>query len=90
MRHVPERTCVGCRTKRPKAQLIRVVRGLNGTTIELDHAARRPGRGAYSCAADRCWQEGLRRHAFDKALRVTIPAATREALLQAGPTLGDE
>jgi uncharacterized protein len=90
MSQIPERTCVACRTKGPKHQLIRVVRGLDGTSVELDHAARRPGRGAYSCAAAQCWQEGLRRHAFDKALRVTIPPATREALLQARLTWGDE
>jgi len=44
-RHVPQRTCVGCRTVRPKRELVRVVRTPEGT-VELDPTGKRSGRGA--------------------------------------------
>lgn len=45
---MPERTCVVCRTKRPKGELLRVARSPDGTVV-LDAAGRAPGRGAYVC-----------------------------------------
>ena len=37
---IPQRQCVGCREKKPKPELIRVVRAPDGA-ISLDDAARR-------------------------------------------------
>lgn len=45
--HVPIRTCVACRRKFPKKELIRFV--LVGEEIILDRKATRPGKGAYLC-----------------------------------------
>ena len=87
MPHIAERTCVGCRTKRPKTELVRVVRTLDGT-IELDARRHTPGRGGYFCRAKSCWQTGLSKRALDRTLRTAIPAAAREALLQAGRSMG--
>ena len=51
-RRVPSRTCVACRTVRPKRELMRVVRTPAGEII-LDASGRAPGRGAYVCRTDR-------------------------------------
>jgi predicted RNA-binding protein YlxR (DUF448 family) len=45
--HVPERTCVACRIKVPKGELIRFVASKG--EILLDEKGILPGRGAYLC-----------------------------------------
>jgi predicted RNA-binding protein YlxR (DUF448 family) len=42
----PQRTCVGCRRVRAKAELVRLVRRSDGTVVR-DACGR--GRGAYVC-----------------------------------------
>ena len=42
----PERMCVGCGTRRPKAELIRVVCNKEGAVF-LDPTGKADGRGAY-------------------------------------------
>ncbi|MBC5798972.1 MAG: YlxR family protein, partial [Candidatus Eremiobacteraeota bacterium] len=48
-RHVPLRTCVGCRTALPQAVLTRFVRDAAGWSA--DPVRRRSGRGVYLCSA---------------------------------------
>ena len=45
--HIPERTCVACRTKAPKWELVRFV--ARDSEIVLDEKGSLPGRGAYLC-----------------------------------------
>ncbi|MBQ6526985.1 MAG: YlxR family protein, partial [Clostridia bacterium] len=45
---IPMRMCVGCREMKPKKELMRVVRGPDGT-VSLDPTGKKPGRGAYVC-----------------------------------------
>ena len=45
---IPQRQCVGCREKKPKPGLIRVVRAPDGA-ISLDARGKAAGRGAYLC-----------------------------------------
>ncbi len=47
------RTCVGCRTVRPKRELVRVVRDPGGE-LRVDHAGTASGRGAYVCLDPGC------------------------------------
>jgi predicted RNA-binding protein YlxR (DUF448 family) len=61
-RHVPERSCVACRRKRPQPELRRVSR-VGGEWRLV--AGPRTGRGAYVCAdSPACWQPGRLRRAF--------------------------
>ncbi len=48
----PVRTCTGCRARRPKEELIRVVRGPDGI-VRLAQPGL-GGRGAYTCPDERC------------------------------------
>lgn len=72
-RKKPERTCVGCRTVRPKMELVRVVRQPDGT-VELDTGGKMPGRGAYVCPDVNCLDEAVKRKALDRALRAPVDA----------------
>lgn len=68
----PERTCVGCRTVRPKRELVRIVLSAEGPAA-VDPTGKRNGRGAYLCR-DRgttCLVQARRRHALVRALRTT-------------------
>lgn len=70
-RHVPQRTCVGCRQVKDKNQLIRVVRRPTGE-IELDLTGRVSGRGAYICPLADCLKIALKGQRLDRALGKSI------------------
>ncbi|HUC58469.1 MAG TPA: YlxR family protein [Streptosporangiaceae bacterium] len=65
------RTCVGCKTRAVKSDLLRVV-AVDGEIV-VDSLARRPGRGAYLHPSQECLEQARRRRAFPRALRVTGP-----------------
>lgn len=58
VRHIPQRTCVGCRQVLPKKGLIRLVRTSEGVVI--DPGGKAPGRGAYMHELKTCWEKGLK------------------------------
>lgn len=68
----PVRTCVGCRNRAAKHELLRVVAGDLGHGPELvpDPRGRAPGRGAHLHPSPDCLELALRRRAFPRALRV--------------------
>jgi predicted RNA-binding protein YlxR (DUF448 family) len=65
------RTCVGCRQRTDKRELLRVVAGDRGSGREVvpDPAGRAPGRGAHLHPTAGCLELALRRRAFPRALR---------------------
>lgn len=85
-KHVPERTCIGCREIRPKRELIRIVRTESGG-VEIDPTGKRSGRGAYLCKAKTCWEAGLKKEHLDHALRTKIAVEDRRGLAQYGEML---
>jgi hypothetical protein len=72
-RHVPERTCVACRTKRPQRHLVSLVRTAEGG-VEIDKTGRMPGRGAYLCPTQECWRLAKARGSLEQALKVPVTA----------------
>ncbi|HEY3268296.1 MAG TPA: YlxR family protein [Armatimonadota bacterium] len=78
-RAAPERTCVGCRTSRPKNELRRIVRAPDGT-IDVDPSGKREGRGAYICPRAECLQAAVRRKALDRALKGPVAPDVVERL----------
>ena len=50
---IPMRTCIACRTEKPKAEMLRIVRNAAGE-IRLDFSGKLPGRGAYICNDEAC------------------------------------
>ncbi len=80
-RHVPQRTCVGCRSALSKRDLVRLVRTPTGA-VEVDPTGKKPGRGAYLHRDPECWDQGLRKGKLGRALKITI-SPTDLAVLQA-------
>lgn len=83
-RHVPQRTCVGCRQVKDKNQLIRVVRRPTGE-IELDLTGRVSGRGAYICPLADCLKTALKGQRLDRALGKSIGEDVAASLAQQLP-----
>jgi predicted RNA-binding protein YlxR (DUF448 family) len=85
-KHVPARTCIACRQKRAKRELVRVVRTPE-QTIELDLKGKRAGRGAYLCRDPRCWETALAQNKLGHALKCQISAEDVERLRAFAATL---
>ncbi|MFB6620218.1 YlxR family protein [Streptomyces sp. NPDC056367] len=66
-RACPERTCVGCRERAAKSDLLRIV--AIGDECVPDHRGTLPGRGAYVHPVVVCLDQAVRRRAFPRALR---------------------
>jgi len=68
------RTCVGCRVRTVKSDLLRLV--VAGGDIVPDPQARLPGRGAYLHPSQDCFELAQRRRALPRALRLPGPPGT--------------
>jgi len=79
-RHVPQRTCVACRQVKAKQELVRLVCVADGT-VEVDISGKKPGRGAYLCRSEECWEEGCRGGRLEYALRTSLDQDNRQRLL---------
>ncbi|MBO4256295.1 YlxR family protein [Streptomyces sp. NPDC002144] len=66
-RACPERTCVGCRERAAKTDLLRIV-AIKDACVP-DPRGTLPGRGAYVHPASVCLDQAVRRRAFTRALR---------------------
>ncbi|MFJ5805351.1 YlxR family protein [Streptomyces sp. NPDC093093] len=66
-RACPERTCVGCRERAAKSDLLRIV-AVEDECVP-DPRGTLPGRGAYVHPAAVCLDQAVRRRAFPRALR---------------------
>ncbi|MFD7326097.1 YlxR family protein [Streptomyces sp. NPDC059875] len=75
-RACPERTCVGCRERAAKSDLLRIV-AVEGACVP-DHRGTLPGRGAYLHPASVCLDLAVRRRAFPRAFRVQGPLETAD------------
>ena len=80
-RKIPMRQCMGCRERRPKRELIRVVRSPEGT-VSLDFQGKAPGRGAYLCPNPDCLRRAVRSKALERNLETPIPAEVLARLAQ--------
>ena len=69
---IPQRQCMGCRERKAKKELIRVVRGTDGT-VSLDFSGKLNGRGAYICPDMACLQKAQKAKALERSLEVLIP-----------------
>ena len=81
-RKIPMRMCIGCRERRPKRELIRIVRTPNDD-IQLDRTGKLSGRGAYLCAdRSECLKRAVRSKALERALERPVTEEIYEALNQ--------
>ncbi len=87
VKHVPQRTCVGCREVLPKRKMVRIVRTANG--VQVDPTGKLAGRGAYLHDRRKCWERGLK-GALAHALKATLTADDRVRLEDFMNSLPDE
>jgi predicted RNA-binding protein YlxR (DUF448 family) len=76
-KHIPLRTCVGCREVLPKRTLIRIVKTTEGVKIDL--TSKLSGRGAYLHDRRSCWEKGLK-GALAQALKTELNAEEQDLL----------
>ena len=76
---IPQRQCMGCRERKAKKEMIRVVRCTDGT-VNLDFGGKMNGRGAYICPDPECLKKARKTKALDRSLEVTIPEEVYDRL----------
>ena len=69
---IPQRQCMGCRERKAKKELIRVVRTPEGAVC-LDFSGKLNGRGAYICPQAECLKKAQKSKALERSLEVPIP-----------------
>ena len=69
---IPQRQCMGCRERKAKKELIRVVRATDGT-VSLDFGGKLNGRGAYICPDPNCLKKAQKAKSLERSLEVPIP-----------------
>lgn len=78
-RHIPQRTCVSCRTTGEKRGLLRIVRQPDGTVL-FDPTGKRSGRGAYVCASAVCIALAEKQRRLARSLKAEISPIVFEEL----------
>ena len=76
---IPIRQCMGCRERKAKREMIRVVRCTDGT-VTLDFSGKLNGRGAYVCPDPECLKKAIKSKSLDRSLEVTIPEEVYDRL----------
>ena len=76
---IPQRQCMGCRERKEKRAMIRVVRCTDGS-VNLDFGGKMNGRGAYLCPNPECLKKAIRSKALERSLEVEIPEEVYERL----------
>lgn len=71
-RKIPMRQCVGCRTMRPKSELLRIVRSPEGE-VTFDPTGKKAGRGAYICNDPDCLKKAIKSRGLSRAFEAEIP-----------------
>jgi len=79
MKKIPQRSCVVCRTKKDKNELIRIVKNQTNEII-IDESGKKPGKGAYICDSIECLEKGIKNKALKRALETEIPDEIYENL----------
>ena len=76
---IPQRQCMGCRERKNKKDMLRVVRGVDGA-VTLDFSGKLNGRGAYVCPDPECLKKARKTRALERCLEVEIPEAVYDRM----------
>ena len=79
MGKLPERTCMGCNGKKPKKELIRIVKNKEGE-INVDRTGKMQGRGAYICDNIDCLEKLIKTKRLEKIFETKISNEIYEKL----------
>ena len=81
IRHVPQRTCISCGTKRNKSSLIRIVSNSSGSVV-VDILGKMNGRGVYLCYDKNCWDIGISKEMVGKKIGSSISSEDAKMLIE--------
>jgi len=76
---IPQRQCMGCRERKAKRDMIRVVRTTEGT-VTLDFSGKLNGRGAYVCPDMECLKKAQKSRSLERCLEMEIPQEVYDRL----------
>jgi predicted RNA-binding protein YlxR (DUF448 family) len=75
----PVRSCIACRKKGAKGELVRLAATPSG--VVPDYGEKLPGRGAYVCAEPSCIRDALNARALSRALKEKAEPPSYEAFI---------
>lgn len=84
IKHKPQRTCVVCRVKTDKRDLLRIV--VADGKLQIDMTGKMNGRGAYLCRKNDCWSTASSHMQLSLALRRDLSDGDRDYLRQMTPS----
>lgn len=80
-KEAPQRSCLGCRSVKDKADLIRFVLAPDRTLVP-DLLTKLPGRGAYTCLKAGCLRQALVRKQFQRAFKGEVTALPADEMVR--------
>ena len=78
---IPQRQCMGCRERKDKRAMLRVVRGTDGS-VSLDFSGKLNGRGGYVCPDPECLKKAQRSRALERCLETPIPQEVYDRMVK--------
>ena len=78
---IPMRQCMGCRERKAKKEMLRVVRGTDGV-VSLDFGGKLNGRGAYICPYHHCLKKAQKAKSLERSLEVPIPQEVYDRMIR--------
>ena len=69
------RACMGCGERKPKQELIRIVRTPDGNFV-IDETGKTPGRGAYLCKNKACLEKAKKTRKVERSFVQMFPPET--------------
>ena len=79
MKIQPQRTCIGCNSKKDKKDLIRIVKNKQNE-VKIDKTGKQEGRGAYICNNIQCLEKVIKSKKLEKILDIRISEEIYENL----------
>lgn len=79
MKKQPQRTCMGCNSKKDKKELIRIVKNKENQ-ISIDKTGKQEGRGAYICDDIQCLERVIKSKRLEKVFDMKISEEIYEEL----------
>lgn len=77
---MPERSCIACRRKGGKGELVKLADTPSGVVI--DYLEKLPGRGAYICPEAACIEKGLKEGPLSRAFRRKVSPPDADAFYE--------
>ena len=79
MKHIPQRTCIGCMQSKSQNELLRIVKN-NKQEVFIDLSKKSNGRGAYICKNIDCLEKAIKTKKLERCFKIKINNQIYESL----------